>query len=464
MSHPQPPRNSDVEFVHPEDTQAREQAAELFVHGVMLQLYQDTPLEKERRIQRVMAELASPARTTSPFWSGNILKFSRAWLASAAALALFVSMVYVGISTEKSADATVAASIQAMRDSGDRRFEVRAKLHTDADLSTEPLATIDTRAPGLMLLKSKGLDAKLAPGMTVGRDADGVWAIRGDGTIERDNPEQRWPRWSMLGEESLFADSVDQLLETLSKAYVIKNSEPSKLEGRGDVKFTHLTGNKKLAMQPGPKQIDVWIDPETKVVERIEIRFEKPPQEQPGGPNGPNGPGGPGGPGPNGDGRRPEFDGPGPGGPPDGRRPEFGPGGPPPGGEGRRPDRLPEGVQPDDGRPIGPPFGDGLPERADRGPRGDRPDPDHPGEFRGPPPNRGGKAQGPGQPQGGPGRIGPHFGPRGRPDPMRGPRGGRLPPLELLVIDRVTPPTFTEGYFDAAKYASPMPDGTEQKR
>jgi hypothetical protein len=39
---------------------------------------------------------------------------------------------------------------------------------------------------------------------------------------------------------------------------------------------------------------------------------------------------------------------------------------------------------------------------------------------------------------------------------MRGPRGERLPPLELLVIDRVAPPEFTEGYFDAAKYAVPV--------
>ncbi len=460
MSEQENKSSRDIEFVSPEELQARQQAGELFVHGVMQQLYRDTPLERERRIQRVMSELSQTAapQVSQPEWRRSALRFSRVWLASAAALALFASMIWVGISTEKSADATVAASIQAMRSAGDSRFEVRSKLFTDADLSSEPMATIDTRAPGLMLLKSKGpefkgQDNKLAPGITAGRDAEGVWAIRRDGTIERDNPEQRWPRWSMLGEESLFADSVDQLLETLSQAYVIKHSEASKLSGRGDVKFSHLTGTKKRVMQPGPRQIDVWIDPETKVVERIEIRFEKPPLEQPGGPRGPGGPSGPGGP------AGPGGPGPGPGPNGEAHRPELnGPGGTP---EDRRPDGLPqEFVDPDgnhngdfDGRPIGPPPEDVV-GRADRGPRPDRPDPNHQGEFRGPPMNRDGK----GQPQGGPGPgrpPGPHFGPRGRPDPMRGPRGERLPPLELLVIDRVTPPTFTEGYFDAAKYAVP---------
>ncbi len=110
-------------------------------------------------------------------------------------------------------------------------------------------------------------------------------------------------------------------------------------------------------------------------------------------------------------------------------------------------------------QPIGPPPDGPLPENADRGPRPDRPEPNIPGEFRGPR-NRPGPGQPQGHAQGGPGagRPGPHFGPRGRPDPMRGPRGERLPPLELLVIDRVTPPTFTEGYFDATKYAKPAPN------
>ena len=149
----------DIDFVIPEESQARQQAGELFVHGVMQQLYLDSPLQRERRIQRVMSELANnstqslahgSAPSLRPVWRQNTLRFSRVFLAAAAALALFVSMIWVGISTEKSADATVAASIQAMRSQGDRRFEVRSKLYSDSDLSAEPLATIDTRAPGLM--------------------------------------------------------------------------------------------------------------------------------------------------------------------------------------------------------------------------------------------------------------------------------------------------------------------------
>ena len=393
-------QQSDFEFVGPEAAEAKQQAAELFVHGVLAQMQRDTPLEKERRIQRVMESLMAE-KSSARHW--HFSRLTRIGLAAAAALALFVSMIYVGISTEKSADATVADSIAAMRSSGDRRFEVRAKLETEKDLGKEPMATIDTRAPNLMLLKSKGLDNR---GLTVGRDAEGVWAIERDGTVERENPEIRWPRWAMLGDESLFADSIDQLLETMSQSYDIKNSEATALSGRGDIKFSHLTGRKKSMMQPGPVQIDLWLDPESKIVERMEMRFERPPQNQAGGPP----PGGSKGPDrgrrePSPDGGRPprdRIDRAGP--PPDGRA-----GGP---RAGELHESLPDGMR--DGRPNGP-----LPD----------------GKF--------------GKPRG------PMRGPLGRPDPLRGPRGERLPPLELLVIDRVPPPVFTEGYFDAKSHAAP---------
>src|SRR5205823_850649 len=114
-----------------------------------------------------------------------------------------------------------------------------------------PGAIIDSRSPNLLLLRANAPDGRE---IIAGRDATGDWAIRPDnagGGVEREHPELAWPRWSKVGDESLFVDSVDRLLEELTKSYDLQKEGEAKLDGKADVTFRHIVGTKKRLRSPG---------------------------------------------------------------------------------------------------------------------------------------------------------------------------------------------------------------------
>ena len=254
-----------------DDTSPGKVADELLAHGLLSYLNIDTRSSQDRRVGRVMT--AIDAERFRPHKMPPAWRLVRTWSALAAAIALACVMAYFGMPGETSAQATVQAAIQAMQQPGDRRYEVRICPQGRDAPEEGASAVIDTRSPGLLLLQ-----AHAPEGHTVfaGRDAEGGWAIRPDGGIERDHPEVAWPRWSRLGEESLFADSVDRLLDEMTKGYTLERLPAAKVDGRGDAEFQHVVGVKKQSRGPGPQRIEIWIDPATRVVERLEMHWEKP--------------------------------------------------------------------------------------------------------------------------------------------------------------------------------------------
>lgn len=362
-------------------------AGELFTHGLLAHLADDDVPARERRVRRVLDEIAAGETTARTYrFPGPAV---RRWSAVAAVLALAATGIFYARSVEASAQAVVKASIAALRSSGDRRYEVRVMRDSDTSLPAEPTAVVDTSEGGLMLLRGTFPDGRHE--VVVGRDTEGKWAIRRDGVIEREHPEIAWPRWATVGDESLFADSVDRLLEVMTKGYALERRGTEELEGRAGRRFEHLVGEKKVRFLPGANRIELWIDPATKLVERLEMRWDQrdlPPRDRP--PRDRQGPA----PGPD-DADRPAR--PGPDGPPDG----------PPLGPPRR--------------PIGPPLGP-APHQPPPGERPARPDvpPGPEGIMR-------------------PG--GPQMGPGPRPSPPR-----------LLVLERVDAPDFEIGWFSPKRH------------
>jgi hypothetical protein len=453
-----PPRGSDAQVEPAADAAPKTVADELFAHGLLTYLNTDTPARQGERIGRLMSELdrdgvpgvgSSPARSSFRF----PIRTAGGWLALAACLTIGTIAVFIGIPGEQSAQAVVQQSIEAMRASngGDRRYEIRLARRAEDALPSLPGAIIDTRSPNLLLLRANAPDGRE---IITGRDATGGWAIRMDGGIERAHPEAAWPRWAKVGDESLFVDSVDRLLEELTKSYDLQKEGTATLEGKGEVSYRHIVGTKKRHPSPGGDHVEVWIDPTTKSVERLEMRWDLP-QQQPGAEGG-----GPGRGGDNAD--RPESGGGGPGGP-------DGPGGPPglPGPNRRpgfRPDRGPMNGLPgapvrpqhpprrDDPGPDGPdgrgPDGPGLDdENGTPGPGLDGPHPrPEPRSEGGPPPRRDDGPRGPMDDQ----RPGPRGGrpmPPGGPGP-RGPGPGIRPmPPRLLVMQRVDAPALEATWF-----------------
>lgn len=464
-------------------------ASELFSHGLLTYLNTDTPARQGERIGKLMATVehdalratgVPPASSSSSHSFRFPIRTARGWLALAACITIATVAVFIGIPGEQSAQAVVQQSIDAMRSTagGDRRYEIRLQRPSDDALPSLPGAIIDTRSPNLLLLRSNSPDGHE---IIAGRDGTGDWCIRVDGGIEREHPEQAWPKWSKVGQESLLVDSVDRLLEELTKSYDLQKEGTAALDGKPGVSFRHVVGTKKRVRSPGGDHVEVWIDPDSKAVERIEMRWDTPrgaaPREDkspdamnahPGGPrDGAPDAARPGAPDrdinhdPNRDPmdqRPPRRDGFRPGGP----RPD-GPGPNSPGPGGRGPDALgPDGDGPD--RPDGP--DDRAPEgRRPRkgheldGPR-PRPEPRPDGPLPGGPGGRPDGARrdaGPDGPRNGPGPGGGP-GPNGSPGmpceragfgpPPRGPGPGARPnPPRKLVMQRVDAPTFDAAWF-----------------
>lgn len=370
---------------------ARQIAGEMLAHGLLTYLNTDTKESQEHRVQRVMAALHSEADQSATAGApSRTLRFPshllRRALAMAACLGLVAAAFMLAFPAAPSAQAMVQQSIQAMRTGGDRRYEVRVMEWGEDQIAPDPIAVVDTRAPDLLVLRSVTPNREL---ITVGRDAQGLWAIDRTGSVERENPRRLWPRWATVGEESLFADSIDRVLEELSKGFDIKRDQEGKGALAGTTKITAT--RKKDLRGPGPDRFELWLNSTTKVVEKIELSWDTQPMGGPGGPGMRR-------PGDGGPGERPMRDRPdrpeGRDGP-DGTMPRGD--GPPPPRDGRRPPMGPDGP--------GGPGGAGMGGPGPRGPRG---------------------------PGGGPG--GP-----GGPGMMGDPRMGGRPPMDPRMMDGFVP-------------------------
>src|SRR5262249_14149281 len=134
-----------------------------------------------------------------------------------------------------------------------------------------------------------------------------------DGGIERGNPRRAWPRWAEVGDDAMLGDSVDHLLEGLLTDFTLTNDGRQRLPGSpdGSRTFKHVRGDRKEgAHRPQPQRVDLWIDPGTNVLERLEMTWPKPPEGPDGGPAGAKRAPGDGRDGPQGDGPRPDRPGP----------------------------------------------------------------------------------------------------------------------------------------------------------
>ncbi len=411
-------------------------ADELLAHGLLTYLHNDKPEMQSRRVDRVMGEITGAGAPVSRFRFP--IRSARAWMALAACIGLAAAMTFIGMPGETSAQGVVEQSIAAMRTvgaGGDRRFEVLFTVHGEDgnDLQVKP-ATVDMRAPNKLLLLATAPDGHQ---VRAGRDEQGDWCYRLErdgGGVEREHPQRAWPRWSKVGDESLFADSVDRLLEELTKGYNLSRESDASLAGKTGT-FRHIVATRKRPRGPGGDKVEIWIDRASNAVERIEMKWNDPPAAPAGAPAGEQ----------NARGGAPDdaqpIDG-------QNRGPEHRPLGPP--RRGPRGQGSDGGDGPGD-RPFPPP-------RRERGPDDDMDGPPHPHRPPGAGPD-GDPMDGP--PGDGPQGDGPRRGPRGGPNGPGGPGGAgrpgggerRMPP-KLLIIQRVDAPAFADNWFSPEAHAT----------
>ncbi|MCG3123700.1 MAG: hypothetical protein GIKADHBN_02121 [Phycisphaerales bacterium] len=378
-------------------------ADELFAHGLLSVVHEATDQPREIRVRRVL-EALHPGRRGGAAPRRRLARLLGAGTVCAAAVAALVFLI--SPVTPPTYASAFTESISVLRSPGDRRYTVTAALGPADQLENGPHATIDTRFPNQMLLRLTRPDGHE---IIAGHDQAGEWAITPLGTVDRENPRRAWPGWSMQDGESLFADSIDTWLEAAAHSYSFGEVTSRPIPGReaqGDMEYR--VGVRKP--EPGalgtrlrsPDRIEVWINRETKVLERMEMLWKPQPPRREGEWPGREGP-------------RPRPDVP-PGNGFDMRpHPPFPPKGPPP--EANDDSHVPPGPQ---GTPP-----DGGPERRDV-----RDGHVMPGDL---------------------GRPGDGRGPHGGPD------GPRRPPLRRLIIERTDPPAFEDDWFSPQRHMRDVP-------
>ncbi len=412
-------------------------ARDQFIHGVLGFLHHDDPRTQTRRVAGVMgaidderaeyAERAQRARMTihsRPVWR------VASGLAAAAAVGV---AVFLTIPTAPAVATLIDSSLAAAKQGIDRRYEVRVSIpappQTDGTPSAraapapafivgEPIATIDTRGDNRMVARAT---TPRGERVAFGRDDKGDWNLApggGGGGVERVGASARRPSWLDFGESTIMMESMDLALERLKDEYDAKRVEraPLPAPATGTEPLDRLSATLKVRNGASPERLELWINPTTRLVERLEMHWAPRPRPEGGmhrdGREGREGR----------DGR----------GPRDGGRP----GGGGPGG--------PEGMPPGGGGPGG---GGGPP--PPRGPRG----PDGPGPRDG--------AAMPDGPRPAP-FMGPHQGPpprerrpNGGPRPMHGPPdfARHAPPPRVMIITRIDVQPVSDDWFSPDAHA-----------
>lgn len=287
-----------------ESADAVEIAREQFAHGLLETHHVD---DDEKRKDRIEALLRAMDRDTRPIPLWGRLRWRV--VSGVAAAAMLVVAVVLGMPTQTSATAMVAASLEASKSAGDRRYEIRVRLPREEDVEREPLGTLDVRDGDHLLLQMR---SPWGDRVVLGRNGQATWGIKPDGTLDEFPPRRAWPRWVDFGSSTVLLVPVEELLTTLESSYELKKRE---LEvsptGKGPACY-RISAVHKPGPTPEPVRVELWIDPSSRVVRRMELHWKPPP--------GPGGPGGPGDRPPPPEGRRPPRPPP-DGGPPEGSRP-----------------------------------------------------------------------------------------------------------------------------------------------
>ena len=175
---------------------AEQAAREQFVHGLLAFNHHDTPGVQRARVARVMVTIAgsevaeSDVRTHAPNAGGTRVvrrghRFAwRVGTGFAAAAVLMVCGLMMWPSTP-TAMAMVQGSIEAAKQAGDRRYELRAARPGEqvASATSAPIAVIDIRGENRYFIDTRTPQGGRA---FFGKDAEGEWSVREGDKVDRE--------------------------------------------------------------------------------------------------------------------------------------------------------------------------------------------------------------------------------------------------------------------------------------
>jgi hypothetical protein len=235
----------ELPWVEPDDGDPEQIAGELFADGLLQWHALDRGRAQQRRVEAVLRAIDGrrPRR-------GMLLAASAAALLLACAGAVWW-----------------AARGGSSRAPADRRYRVTAWM------PFEPAPTLvgelDVRDRDHHVLRVTLHDFMVRSG----RDGASPWLTGDDGMVAHLREQFADPHHFLLGGGLAVLDSAATLLPELERAYALGPPAPATLSAHPGVTFEH----RHARGAPGggqPRDVEVWIDPRSGRVQRMELRWE----------------------------------------------------------------------------------------------------------------------------------------------------------------------------------------------
>jgi len=200
----------------------------------------------------------------------RLVKF---WLPAAAAVivACFTTLMLLSAKAEEALD----RMIHAMNETRDRIYQIEVMDPGSGSSASRPDrgrfppanhldgATFWLRGPGEFVLRQS-----LPNGQTrmIGGDRSGSWSMRGDGPVRVSTDPERFGRAIFDSSGEIAFLNLRTQLEELKRLYQIEWLD------RASSETWKLRGIRRSADQGGPREIELWFQPESGLLERMILR------------------------------------------------------------------------------------------------------------------------------------------------------------------------------------------------